>query len=139
MVQQAPPRLNELQKETVTVLLRHAITKKEAFGSTSQLADYLRRAGFTDTLLHAESKLVIFDIYLGLINNPTQSSQHPPQSTQQTIQLPSSSPTSSSSYSEPAPNPAKGILEEIEGRDDIEPLNFLPQVSCSCEQIALLR
>jgi hypothetical protein len=131
MLQQPHPRLDEFQKATIEVVLRQAVAKNEAFGSTDELADYLRRGGFADSLLHAESKHVIYNIYLKVIRNHIQSlRQQPPQSSQQATQPSSSSPTSSSSYSEPAPNPTKGILEEIEARDDIEPLSFLPQVSC---------
>src|SRR5215469_13725497 len=117
------PRLDEFQKATIEVILRRAIANNVTFSSTDNLADYLKRAGFAETLLDAESKLAIFDIYLRLNYNSTQSSQpQPPQSSQQPIQQLSSSPISTSSCSEPAPNPAKGILEEVEGRDDIEPL-----------------
>jgi len=139
MVQQPPPRLDEIQKATIEVVLRNAIANGETFSSTDNLTDYLRRAGFAETLLHNELKPAIFDIYLRLIHNSTQFSrqQQPPQSSQQPIQPLSSSPTSTSSYSEPAPNPAQGILEEVEGRDDIEPLNFLPGVSHSSERIAV--
>ena len=143
MVQSQPPRLNEFHKAAIEVLLRHAIAKKETFNSIDQLVDYLRRAGFADTLLHNESKIIIFNIYLGLIHNLTQSpqqqspQQQPPESSQQPIQLLSLSPTSASSSSEPAPNPAKGILEGVERRDDIESLDFLSRVSYSSEQIAL--
>jgi hypothetical protein len=141
MLQQSPPRLNEYQKETIEVILRQAISKNETFSSVDGLADYLRIRGFADSLLQTESKLAIFDIYLRLIHNSTQPSQHqqqqPRQSSQQPIQPLSSSPTSTSSYSEPAPNPAKVIPEELEGRDDVEPLNFLERVSQSSEQIVV--
>src|SRR6266536_3395115 len=127
MLQQSPPRLNEYQKETIEVVLRQALSKNETFSSIDSLADYLRIRGFAESLLHTESKIAIFDIYLRLIHNSTQppsQQQQLRQSSQQPVQPLSSSPTSTSSFSEPAPNPAKAILEEVEGRHDVEPLNF---------------
>jgi len=135
-----PPRLNDGHKEFIEAILKHAIARNETFDSFDTIADCLKASGFEESLLHTESKDTIFNIYLNL-RNSTQSSpsrqQQPRQSSQQSIQTVSSSPTSTSPYGEPAPNPAKTILEEFEGRDDVEPPNFLDRVSHSSEQIAV--